>query len=38
LKDLAKFLETQPCLFAVFTKDEVAQAAAKAHRGRIHRS
>ncbi|MGH7742387.1 MAG: alkaline phosphatase family protein [Candidatus Eiseniibacteriota bacterium] len=27
LKDLARFLETQPYLFAVFTQDEVAQAA-----------
>jgi len=29
LRDLARFLESQPFMFAVFTKDEVAQAAAK---------
>ena len=28
LKDLARFLETQPYIFAVFTQDEVARAAA----------
>ena len=34
LSDLAKFIETQPYLFAVFTQDEVARAAGRAHGGR----
>jgi Type I phosphodiesterase / nucleotide pyrophosphatase len=34
LNDLAKFLETQPYVFAVFTQDEVARAAGTLHDGR----
>jgi hypothetical protein len=37
LRDLARFLESQPYMFAVFTKDEVARAAAMTKQATSHR-